>query len=91
MLASEQSQFFKMQSFHEARRITLKLATQFMGLDSDEDEDAVEIDDVDGVEQVWSFSRKYIQLYVSTFVHKNTGAVQKLVKRKLLDSNLVSL
>ena len=48
-----------MQSFHEARGTTLKLATQFMGLDSDEDEDAVEIDDVDGVEQVWSFSRKY--------------------------------
>ena len=45
-----------MQSFHEARRTTLKLASQFMGLDSDEDEDAVEIDDVDGVEQVWSFT-----------------------------------
>ena len=44
-----------MHSFHEARRTTLKLASQFMGLDSDEDEDAVEIDDVDGVEQVWSF------------------------------------
>ena len=75
-----------MQSFHEARRTTLKLASQFMGLDSDEDEDAVEIDDVDGVEQVWSIThlcRKH-SLALRTFVKEPWG-YEKISKEREKD------